>query len=273
MAKSSLKPAPSLSLFCKICVLVGISFSTAQSHADFRPSRGRVFGHSQPPVTRTARPISQSPHTRTETISANEGLMRPGRWAGTVFQYPDTSGNFHAASRALVAASDGSFKQTIGGTLQTVEYNKNDVLFYVEGLGWHKSRAGSGAPPPATANASPRAPEKSSPGNSFENEVIRLVNGIRRRAGLSALQPVGGLMDSALNHTRWMARTRRLKHTTANVAENIAVGQSTPSQVVNSWMNSSGHRKNILNPNYKITGVAAVADASGRLYWGQQFLF
>ena len=51
--------------------------------------------------------------------------------------------------------------------------------------------------------------------------------------------------------------------------ENIAYGYSTPEAVVNSWMNSEGHRKNILNPNYTQIGVGYVA--SGH-YWTQMFI-
>jgi uncharacterized protein YkwD len=52
-------------------------------------------------------------------------------------------------------------------------------------------------------------------------------------------------------------------------AENIAQGQTTASQVVNAWMNSSGHRANILNKNFTHIGVGFVKD---RNYWTQMFI-
>ncbi len=247
----------------KAFLLVGLTLAPGQAEAGFRLFPRHSVGRS---TQNSTRPISQLPQaTRFETVGTDEGLMRPGRWSGTVYQYPDPEGNFHTASRALVAEADGAFKQTVGSTLQTVEYSQGDVLFYVDGRGWHKSRG-------VSSTSAPAAP-KERRGNRFEEEVLRLVNDIRRRAGLSALRATSRLMDSALEHTKFMARRRRLQHTTASVAENIAFGQSSPAEVVRSWMKSSGHRRNILNPNYKVTGVAAVADASGRLYWGQQFLF
>ncbi len=49
-------------------------------------------------------------------------------------------------------------------------------------------------------------------------------------------------------------------------AENIAEGQKSPREVFGSWMNSPGHRANILNPSYRDVGVAALAGAGGELW-------
>ncbi|SPT92496.1 YkwD protein [Bacillus subtilis] len=51
--------------------------------------------------------------------------------------------------------------------------------------------------------------------------------------------------------------------------ENIAKGQKTPEEVVKAWMNSEGHRKNILNPNFTHIGVGYVESGS---IWTQQFI-
>ena len=56
------------------------------------------------------------------------------------------------------------------------------------------------------------------------------------------------------------------------MAENIAMGQRTSNEVLNSWMNSSGHRANILNRSYRRIGVAAYTTPQGTIYWCQQFL-
>jgi len=53
--------------------------------------------------------------------------------------------------------------------------------------------------------------------------------------------------------------------------ENIAFGYSTAAAVMQAWMNSPGHRANILNPNFKEIGVGVVANAQGYLYWTQEF--
>ena len=54
--------------------------------------------------------------------------------------------------------------------------------------------------------------------------------------------------------------------------ENIAKGQRTPAEVVNSWMNSSGHRANILNANFTDIGIGVAKSSNGTLYWTQMFI-
>jgi uncharacterized protein YkwD len=50
-------------------------------------------------------------------------------------------------------------------------------------------------------------------------------------------------------------------------AENVAAGQTTPAEVMSAWMNSPGHRANILNGNMVNIGVAAAVGANGVTYW------
>jgi uncharacterized protein YkwD len=69
-----------------------------------------------------------------------------------------------------------------------------------------------------------------------------------------------------------MTRNRALQHTTAGVAENIAMGQRTPAEAVQSWMSSPGHRANLLNSGYTRIGVAAYRTPEGTVYWCQQFM-
>ena len=57
------------------------------------------------------------------------------------------------------------------------------------------------------------------------------------------------------------------------VAENIASGQSTPGEAIRDWMNSAGHRANILNARYTRIGAAAYRGPDGQVYWCQQFLW
>lgn len=54
--------------------------------------------------------------------------------------------------------------------------------------------------------------------------------------------------------------------------ENIAYGQPTAQAVMDAWMNSPGHRANILNSSYTQIGVGAVADNNGTIYWTQDFI-
>lgn len=66
-------------------------------------------------------------------------------------------------------------------------------------------------------------------------------------------------------------RIRRTGLSVRNWAENIACGYTMPESVMNGWMNSSGHRTNILNPALTHLGVSVTYSDSGRRYWVQVF--
>ena len=105
-----------------------------------------------------------------------------------------------------------------------------------------------------------------------EQQIIKRTNAERLRHGLPVLATDVDLMKSARSHTVWMAQRTALRHTSDPVAENSAKGQETPTQAVRAWMNSSGHRANILSSSYSRIGVAAYRGPDGRVYWCQQFL-
>lgn len=67
-----------------------------------------------------------------------------------------------------------------------------------------------------------------------------------------------------------MLKNNGIKYTSAG--ENIAKGQPTPVSVMNAWMNSPGHRGNILSTAFTKIGVGAAKDAGGNLYWTQLFI-
>ena len=105
--------------------------------------------------------------------------------------------------------------------------------------------------------------------NEYEWEVLRLCNIERAKEGLSALSMIGTLQSCCdirekelvthTNHTRpngedWYTVIPDDFEWTAQ-GENVAGGQSTPAAVVDAWMNSPGHRANILNPEYGYMGV------------------
>jgi len=78
-------------------------------------------------------------------------------------------------------------------------------------------------------------------------------------------------MKSARDHCAWMTNNQAFRHTSQPVAENIAMGQQSPEDVLGSWMRSSGHRANILNGSHRRIGVAAYRTGHGVIYWCQQF--
>ena len=120
----------------------------------------------------------------------------------------------------------------------------------------------------------------------YEAEVIRLVNDIRKQNGLSPLTANWELSRVARYKSQDMVDNRYFAHNSPTygtpfemmrafglsfrtAGENIAYGYATPQKVVDGWMNSSGHRANILNASYKQIGVGYVAKGN---YWTQMFM-
>ena len=121
---------------------------------------------------------------------------------------------------------------------------------------------------------------------AYEQEVIRLVNEIRAENGLKTLTYNWELSRVARYKSQDMKDNNYFSHTSPvygspfqmiknfgisfrSAGENIAKGYATPQAVVNGWMNSSGHRANILNASYTHIGVGYV---SGGNYWTQMFI-
>ena len=127
--------------------------------------------------------------------------------------------------------------------------------------------------------------QSSSEVSEFVQQVLNLVNIERRKAGVSPLKLSRYLNDAAAIRaeeiTQVFSHTRPdgsscftvLDKNYYNVGENIAEGQSTPKEVMNSWMNSPGHRANILKPEFTELGVGYVYDGSSEYkhYWVQLF--
>ena len=108
--------------------------------------------------------------------------------------------------------------------------------------------------------------------NPVEVRVLERTNAERIRHGRQPLELDPALMQSARKHCQWMCRTGNFVHTSAGVAENIALGQADAQEALSSWMNSPGHRANILSGGYTKIGVAAYRmSADGSIYWCQQF--
>ncbi|MGO9115319.1 MAG: CAP domain-containing protein [Thermoguttaceae bacterium] len=106
---------------------------------------------------------------------------------------------------------------------------------------------------------------------AIEQSIVDCTNSERARYGLPAFVVDANLMATARQHCTWMTTNRQLVHTNIGVAENIAMGQPSSQEVVRCWMNSSGHRANILNGGHRRIGVAAFRTPEGTVYWCQQF--
>lgn len=99
----------------------------------------------------------------------------------------------------------------------------------------------------------------------------------RAQRGLCALAVDPALCEYAQRHAESMAARGLLVHSSMNnlardagsgsVAENVAWGQPSEEEVCRAWMNSPGHRSNILGKNFKRVGFGVKEDAKGRKYW------
>lgn len=157
------------------------------------------------------------------------------------------------------------------------------------------SKAPAATPAPSDTQAS--KPASSGSGNatgntagntslsSYASEVLRLVNAEREKAGLPALTTNSTLTAAANKRAQEIKQT--FSHTRPNgsscftvlgeygisyrtAGENIAYGQKTPKEVVNGWMNSPGHRANILKSDFGKVGIG-VYESGGVYYWTQLF--
>ena len=124
--------------------------------------------------------------------------------------------------------------------------------------------------------------------NSMEKQVASLTNSERKAKGLSVLTLDSQLSKLARLKAEDMAKKGYFSHTSPTygsafdmmnkygvsyrtAGENIAKGQKTAESVMNGWMNSSGHRANILSSAYTNIGVGYAKDSRGNTYWVQIF--
>lgn len=144
---------------------------------------------------------------------------------------------------------------------------------------------------PETPEESPEAPEQSpsedeTENKTFEEQVAELVNVERGKEGLAPLTMDKKIeaaaavrakeIQKSFSHTRpngsgFSTALKEAGATYKSAGENIAWGQKTPEEVVKAWMNSPGHRANIMNKKYSRIGVSHAKNAQGTSYWAQLF--
>ena len=133
-------------------------------------------------------------------------------------------------------------------------------------------------------------PQATTPASSavsaFEQQVVELTNQERAKNGLPALKLDAELSKVARDKSKDMQTKNYFSHTSPTygspfdmmkaygvsykaAGENIAMGQRSPEEVVQAWMNSQGHRENIMNPSFTHIGVGHVATGN---YWTQMFI-
>lgn len=134
----------------------------------------------------------------------------------------------------------------------------------------------------------PEADNSTQSVHAYVKRIVELVNQERAKEGLNALTLNMNVTKAAqvravecqtlFSHTRPNGTSFATALKEAGVSyrgagENIAWGQKTPEQVMQGWMNSAGHRANILNARYTSIGVGYYRNASGVNYWTQLFTY
>jgi uncharacterized protein YkwD len=144
-----------------------------------------------------------------------------------------------------------------------------------------------GAAPPATT-AAPPAPAAAT-GATWQDAMLASVNAQRAAVGAAPLSRCGTLDRAAQDHSADQAATNTMTHDGSDgstigpratragyvgwtaLGENVAAGYTSVDAVMNGWMNSSGHRANILSTTYTHVGFGRADSATGRPYWTQDF--
>lgn len=117
-------------------------------------------------------------------------------------------------------------------------------------------------------------------------DLYQAHNDIRRNHHCQTLKFNSRLQRAARKHANWMAKNHQMSHTEnvpgrasvadraqqakysySMVGENVACGQTSVSMVMDGWMNSDGHRRNILNHSFTEIGVGSAKSSTGQIYW------
>lgn len=107
--------------------------------------------------------------------------------------------------------------------------------------------------------------------------MLDLVNAARAEAGLAPYAANATLMQTATAWSQEQADQDRMFHSDLGFidcggrAENVAAGQRSVEEVFTAWMNSQGHRENILRDGFTDFGFGLAAGGNGTTYWTQQF--
>lgn len=155
-----------------------------------------------------------------------------------------------------------------------------------------------GATPSRTASPTPKRTPSRTPGRTStgggssaqsadENEAVAITNRERAAAGCGTVTVNAKLASAARLHSQDQAQHNTMSHTGSDgsspwdrskragyanaIGENVAAGYRTPAAVMDGWMNSEGHRANILNCDARSIGVGLAYSSNGTPYWTQMF--
>ncbi|MCL1914045.1 MAG: CAP domain-containing protein [Eubacteriaceae bacterium] len=199
-----------------------------------------------------------------------------------------TTGNATVQSASLASGSDPALYNSAGSRIADDEAGASHFRYStVSGTRYYAGTYGNTAASYTITSTAPITLVRNGSGgttnNDFAREVFRLTNIERANNGLRALIWDDRLASAAQKHSADMARNNNMSHTGSDgssmdqrisregfswsyCGENVAWNQRTPQEVVQAWMNSPGHRANILSSNFTHLGVGFDS-----YYWTQNF--
>ncbi|ADD44924.1 SCP-like extracellular [Stackebrandtia nassauensis DSM 44728] len=193
------------------------------------------------------------------------------------------------ATAELTIAPDDTKPAADGNAAPTTEAESSSSSSKAEDLDQGKSPT-----PSKSKTKSPKPsddePTTEKPKDEFadlRSGVVDLVNQERANAGCGKVSSNDKLVAAATGHSKDMAANNYFDHTSQDgrtfsdraaaqgynsaIGENIAAGQTSAEAVMDSWMNSEGHRANILNCDARAIGMGVAKKSDGTLYWTQMF--
>lgn len=197
-----------------------------------------------------------------------------------------TQSNNNAASRSNLTQASSISTPNAGKSSVTAKQAPNDTSGLMD---WFNRNYGSAKnpqnqtqnppnqvqnPPNQAQNPKPSAnPQQSADSSQFAQQVLNLVNQERTKAGLQSVSMNSSLSNMAMDKAQDMYKNNYFDHQSPTygspfdmmkaygisfktAGENIARGQQSPTEVMNQWMNSPGHRENIMDKSFTQIGVA-----------------
>ncbi|MEU4094608.1 CAP domain-containing protein [Streptomyces sp. NPDC026673] len=241
----------------------------------------------------------RGPSARSWPLAAAVATVAAGALVGTGAQFGNGPGGKDSASLAVgdqetndPVASDAR-PETASPTATPESPSASPTPERSKPTSRHSRTAKPTATPTRTKTPSPASttvaaqPPRSDAEDSVVAEIVRLVNIERASAGCRPVTLEDRLTEAAQDYTDVMARAGVLSHTGpdgstmagrvdaagyqwSRLGENIAVGQRTAAAVMDAWMNSEGHRANILNCDFEQIGVGVNTSSNGP-WWTQDF--
>ncbi|MCJ7841152.1 CAP domain-containing protein [Lederbergia sp. NSJ-179] len=230
------------------------------------------------PFVGNADAAERTDQSQAKVFYINGDLSNQSNWCNYVFKF-----DWNQSNKDHYTHKDQNQKQETNKNEQNTEQNTTQTPPKVEQPEQQPSKP---VQKPSEPQNNEQVTESNNALNEFEQQVVDLTNQERAKNGLAPLKVDATLSKVAREKSRDMSANHYFDHNSPtygspfdmmkqygvsyrSAGENIAMGQRSPQEVVNGWMNSPGHRANILNSSYTHIGVGYISNGN---YWTQEFI-